>query len=500
MSLNATLASIATHPVLNRTLTAGRWISAHLPRKQSLADRGAQQLNLERKAQSDILQSEALAATDSLSGTEAEIAHWCDEQLNALHRKAQSAGDRVRRLQSKLDLKSSIANLHACEARAQAAVNAQLAKQKGALLQAWERGEQREREYDQFRKRNRLERDYIGPRQRWLFIGAIALLALLVCSLAFYWHWQQQLDVRAAAGVIVAVGLGFSLLPALAGYFWLRETNHHSPSRFLAGVIGAIVGVVGLLLGAIGFSLYLDSANSQNLMGFLEAFYQSPAVLLPLNWPLIGTLMAAGLASMLAGYSLEDPYPGFDDHQRRKTAAQRAYFSLAEQLHSKATSITADQQERARAEYRQATRPHNRYRSAMASYRKSYQRYLDHADTVEQAGNLMLERFRQLQPQQGDQAMDDGASYAPRYQPKRSATLQQQMESLQTADNELEQDREMLDTGYREAKQDLEYLAASLLNEVEYLPERTSADLQQEQSSSAAPRRRLGRLHLASGR
>jgi hypothetical protein len=186
-------------------------------------------------------------------------------------------------------------------------------------------------EYDAFRQRNRISRDARQPTNRTLSGIIMAFLIVLegVFNATFF---ASGSDLGLLGGVVLAAA--FSAVnvgtAALNGWFPLRWTHHRNLGIKLAG----LVVFPSLLAGSLALNAFVaqyrdlaaTAADGQPLQAAYSELLRSPFGLQSIeSWFLLTLgLLCAGYA-IAKGFALDDPYPGYGAHDRRRRVSAEAY-------------------------------------------------------------------------------------------------------------------------------------------------------------------------------
>jgi ABC-type multidrug transport system fused ATPase/permease subunit len=186
-------------------------------------------------------------------------------------------------------------------------------------------------EYNAFRQRNRISRDARQPTNRTL--SGVIMAFLIVVEGAFNaTFFASGSDLGLLGGVVLAaafsaVNVGVA---ALNGWFPLRWAHHRNFGIKLAG----LVAFPSLLVGSLALNAFVahyrdlaaTAADLQPLQAAYAGLLHDPFGLQSIeSWFLLALgLLCAGYA-IAKGFALDDPYPGYGAHDRRRRVSTEAY-------------------------------------------------------------------------------------------------------------------------------------------------------------------------------
>jgi hypothetical protein len=186
-------------------------------------------------------------------------------------------------------------------------------------------------EYDAFRQRNRISRDARQPTNRTLN-GVIMAFLIVVEGVFNATFFASGSDLGLLGGVVLAgafsaVNVGTA---ALNGWFPLRWAHHRNLGIKLVGFAAFPSLLAGTLALNAFVAHYRDLAATTSDIQPLQAAYSGllhdPFGLQSIeSWFLLALgLLCAGYA-IAKGFALDDPYPGYGAHDRRRRVAAEAY-------------------------------------------------------------------------------------------------------------------------------------------------------------------------------
>jgi hypothetical protein len=203
-------------------------------------------------------------------------------------------------------------------------------------------------EYQNFRARNRLVRLARQPPNRPLSV-AVGIFLIVLESIFNAVFFAGGSDLGILGGVILAasfsaVNVGVA---ALNGWFPLRWINHRNIVLKSLGSISFIV----LLFASIclnGFvAHYRDLSqslpDSEPLQAAYFGLFHSPLHLESIeSWFLLMLGVVLAVVAVAKGYGLDDPYPGYGAHDRRRAHSERAYEEARQDVLESATAVRDD--------------------------------------------------------------------------------------------------------------------------------------------------------------
>jgi hypothetical protein len=189
-------------------------------------------------------------------------------------------------------------------------------------------------EFNDFQNDNDLKRP---PREPQNLIITIALLiALVVAEIVLNGFFFMDLSQQGLFGGLFEAFLfaPFNVLAAsIVGYYSLRHIRHKTPwKKYLAAVIGVALVMFILALNTYLAALRL-SLKSDNIYDIPELIYliYSTRILQIMDYESLGILVLGFTLAFFAGwktYNLKDPYPGYDEVNRRKNLADEHVENL----------------------------------------------------------------------------------------------------------------------------------------------------------------------------
>ena len=329
------------------------------------------------------------------AGTEAEIVHFCNELLRHARVRVERKHNRALRLARKLDITRDVAGLAASAHKAEARALEIRAAHQMPIAQALEIGAEREDEYNAFQTEHKLTRGAHLPRLRGLYVAFVITLAGLL-TLAFA-GWMSGTYTLAALLKALPWAAGCTILPALVGASALRSINHINALPALAGLIIGLGTLAALAFVALGFESVLQASLSlSNWFTLPQAWIESPMESLQnANWSIAGPIFAAGIASLLAGYAMDDSYPGFGRIRRNMDKARQRYSAKLLRLQEKTDRVFSQQQQDLSRRHNAIKRDYQRALKALNKYEEACRLCDDYQTSVTNVGGLLLARYRQ---------------------------------------------------------------------------------------------------------
>lgn len=193
------------------------------------------------------------------------------------------------------------------------------------------RATEAEEEYQDFRRVHGLRRGARVPKDFTLSIASLVAFAM-VESVLNGTFFAAGSDSGLVGGVTLALAISLVnvVVGALNGYFCLRGTNRRNLVVASLNWIAFLTLVCAAILFNALIAHYRDAYQISGDATAIPAIWQGlvvrPFGLVSLqSWLLLGLgLLAAGF-SIWKGYSMDDPYPGYSGHERRRIASAQRY-------------------------------------------------------------------------------------------------------------------------------------------------------------------------------
>ncbi len=220
----------------------------------------------------------------------------------------------------------------ACEAAAHRDLRAQEAAFREPLRTAWCCARQAQRDLRAFRAEHGVAREAIYPASRSLhYAGLLGMVAVEALANAYF--FAKGSDYGLVGGFLDAVLVAsFNVVVSFQVGRILHWLQRRGVRRLLAGVAGGLgLGLLGLYHLTVGHyrMALVGPQPDQAAVHALRHLIQAPLEISDLQTCMlifVGVLCAVGAA--VAGYTSDDPLPGYGAVTRRVKAAEAAYQAL----------------------------------------------------------------------------------------------------------------------------------------------------------------------------
>jgi hypothetical protein len=257
-----------------------------------------------------------------------------------------------------------------------------------------------EREFEEFRTRNRLHRGCRIPDGHFVHVGII-LLVLLADSIINGYFLSSRDEFGLLGGILQAIIVAGAnvALGMFAGRPALPNLVHKSLVRRFGGFV-----LLSLLLALVA-GLNLSFAHYRDLFASgvpnpeqaaLSEVTATPFVLHDVkSWWLAGIGLLFAFVSLIDGFKWDDPYPGYGEVARRRDA-------LREEYHDRKNfwlESLAEQREQARVEVAEIRRDLDMMQGEILQASTGRQgftaSFFAHLGHLESAGNQLIDIYRE---------------------------------------------------------------------------------------------------------
>ena len=316
-----------------------------LPFRTVDVDAQAKAYRLAQRGAEDGASNRPVTASDQASLAEQEVltAINADRErcLGDLMSHLRAERDALAQLQTAMD----IAGMRHAAGEAAADFTAIASSHGGALSRARSTAVDAETEYAGFRQWHRLSRAPRQPGSRaftWVLMASVVLVEGLVNA----WFFAGGSDRGLLGGAMLAAIFSAVnvLVGVMNGWFPLRWANHRNVAIKLLGIaVFPAVLSASVLLNAF-IAHYRDTAQASPdvdvLRVALSGLLRDPVGLLNVeSWLLFAMGTAFALVAVAKGFSLDDPYPGYGAHDRRRAAATELYEDARRDLLEQASQV-----------------------------------------------------------------------------------------------------------------------------------------------------------------
>ncbi len=209
-------------------------------------------------------------------------------------------------------------------------------------------------EFSEFRQEQGLRRRPRLPKDRMLSFATLVVLGLMESGLNGTFFAAGS-DYGLAGGVALALAISAInvAVGCLSGFAFLRLAHRRNLLQAAAGMLGFLaLGVAAIVFN--GFvahyrDAYQATGDQTSTQVVWQGLLASPFNLVSLqSWLLLALgLLSSGVA-VWKGHSLDDPYPGYGGHERRRALAARTYNQHRVGLVHEAADINEDYSEKAK--------------------------------------------------------------------------------------------------------------------------------------------------------
>ena len=323
------------------------------------------------------------------SGSQAEIVHYFNGLLR--HRRQRVIKRYLALVDSHrtLDAASSINRMMHIPTVASNKVFEHESKYELELAKRYEMGVEREQEYERFRQSNGLKRAAYRPQMQWLLAIAIPLFAVVLAHMNAQWMGGYSLQ-----GVLWACAA--TIVPALIGVYVIRNVNHARPGRFVAATLFGALAVLGIATFALIYEPLVLQGSVSSTTAFLELWATEPYTASGLTdgW-VVAVVFGLALLSMLAGYGLNDSYPGFSSISRNMDYARGHYAKLRNRVDA-GNLVKVEKYERQLHKRHKATqRQLMKLSKEVDRFRQQVALLSDYEAAVQECCNLLLDQYRE---------------------------------------------------------------------------------------------------------
>lgn len=257
-----------------------------------------------------------------------------------------------------------------------------------------------EKEIEEFKKQNNLQRIAYYPQSKIFHIGLLLIFVVIEGVLnGTFLAEGDILGLSGGIGKAVAIALVNVLFGVLVGLWIVTEVTHKSRARKFIGFAGTAV-----YLGSI-FIFNLLVAHYRNALGgpdpeqahfaAWQTFIADPVGLADVkSWFLFSIGMIFSIGSCIDGWFMDDRYPEYGRVDRKYKSAIQDYADLKQHLLDRLTDIrdrAATDIDRAQADIDGRRGQLDVIESNKAGF---VEKYKNHTDYLEQCGNTLLSFYR----------------------------------------------------------------------------------------------------------
>lgn len=339
------------------------------------------------------------SSEEVVTGTQKEIVVY----FNDLQRKAQNqvsaSADRLRDFADGINLADTVANLNDIPSRCENELIRHSSEFQADLDSVWDRELQHQRQYEEFRETNQLNRVAKYPSSPGL---PYAIMAIVIIAGAIV--FRETLTILASGGLVSAswtfLTLMFvALLPFALARSSFRYINHVGALQQLAGLLSGAIAVAFIGLIAFFVAHYISAITispEATVRSVVNSILQAPT---SVNadmavWAGFGITILVGLAAIVAGYKADDPYPGFGARQRTFYRTRDEREQSIKQMRKRINQVI----DKAESE---ASKMHRRVKTKIRQFSKMVDKskrvsvaYDDYNLGLEDVCNIVLDRYR----------------------------------------------------------------------------------------------------------
>jgi hypothetical protein len=362
-------------------------------------ERISARLAVTNRAQFDGRNELPRSSEEVVTGTQKEIVVYFDDLQRKAQKRVSASADRIRDFADGIDLADTVANLNDIPSRCENELIRHSSEFQADLDSVRDRELQHQRQYDEFRETNHLNRVAKYPSSPGLPYAIMAIV-IIAGSIVF----SEILTILESTGLVSTswtfLTLMFvALLPFALARSIFRYINHVGPLQQLAGLLSGAIAFAFIGLVAFFVAHYISAITifpEATVRSVVDSILQAP---ISVNadmavWAGVGITILVGLAAIIAGYKADDPYPGFGVRQRTlyrtRDECERSIKKMRKQINQvidKTESEASKMHRRVKTKIRQFSKMVDKSKRVSAAYG-------DYNLALEDVCNIVLDRYR----------------------------------------------------------------------------------------------------------
>jgi hypothetical protein len=362
-------------------------------------DQISARLAVKNRAQFDGRNELPRTSEEVVTGTQKEVVVYFKDLQRRAQKQVSVSADRIRDFADDINLADAVANLNDIPSRCENELIRLSSEFQADLDIVRERELQHQRQYEEFRETNQLNRAAKYPISPGL---PYSIMAIVIIAGTIVFHETLTIlesDALVSTTWTFLTLMFVALLPFILARSIFRYINHVGALQQLAGLLSGAIAVAFIGLVAFFVAHYISAITifpEATVRSVVDSILQAPT---SVNadmavWAGFGIVILVGLAAFMAGYKADDPYPGFGVRQRTfyRTRAERERSikqmrKRINQVIDKAESEAAKMHRRVKTKIRQFSKTVDESKRVSAAYG-------DYNLALEDVCNIVLGRYR----------------------------------------------------------------------------------------------------------
>lgn len=434
----------------------------------------ARELDVDQRASADGARNEPGLYSVDLDGTQGDIANYFDELLVSVQQRLDRAYHKVCIAAVKVDAAGAIAGLSDAAREFEQSPGRASAVLQAKINGRLERAVEAESEYEAYQKSNNLARGAKLPKLRPIYVCFIAMCSFGLAVAIHGWRGQAFDLENVASFMYISVPLAAlcCLLPAMVGAFITRDVNHRNLTQGFFGTLFTLLTVVFLFVLSIWYDRGFEVAPDLDYAWqSIQNWYHYPSQLLSMDWSTFATVMLAGISCLVAGYAMDDPYPGYGAARRRMDRTRDGYAKLIDVQRGTLNDEVSHRRKVMEGTLRKTRARYNRFLKLRQRYETKRQRYNMLHRTFTDSANALLSRYRQANIEANpNPGAAEAASFGTTYEPSSPERTLLASDAELAAWGALEAEMQQLEESFESTRQRMARVVTGRVVNVDFAP------------------------------
>jgi DNA-directed RNA polymerase subunit F len=363
-------------------------------------DRIAARLGIENRACEDGANERPPSSEEDLSGTEREIFFYFRQLHQAAQRQVAKAYEKLNKLGNAIDLSKTVGSIRDIHPRCEHEIRRLTVDFESRLDFAHQRERQQQKQYDEFRKRNGLDRIAEYPKYTLtVYLAITAIVSAVTLAIMSIPASGAESGTVLPMSKTFAIALLATLVPFVLAAGLIRFINHKQAlARAAAWLTSAATVAYIAALALYTAQLITGSTLTAEItiQGVIDSILSGPAAI-GANigaWKGLGIVAAGGVLALLVGYKSNDSYPGYGRVQKAYYRARLERELLAGQLRRRINAIVDSAQRELKVLSSRLRKQIPKFSLQADACQEMPLRIRDFEAALEDACNILLDRYR----------------------------------------------------------------------------------------------------------